>query len=403
MNKDPAVAAIIATDDDFEVCRRTIEYLALQTVVDRMEMVVVCPSASRLNPDMDLLARFGSHRIVEVGQTLTTGQVQSAGILAATSPYVMYFEEHSFPPPETLERALAVLEGTDLAALGFAMLPANPGLVAWAHLYLQFGQVAAPFASGEVDRLGGHHAIYRRDALAGYGPALADLMSNEAILHEDLRRRGTRMYVLGDVAIPHVKISDLASLMTHEFVSQRIYGETRAAFLEWSPLRRAAYVLGAPLIAAPEDRTRLPQRPANGPGHRVLPAHPAAAHARRSVRCDRRGARIRRRLGQIRPEHAPVDGARPLRLRQRVRPDRSQEATYLNFRPRTRSGRGFHRRQKEGSAVEHGGDLGQLRCLRLGPGHVTRPPAHEPRRRRQLAEGISLPAYRALARIYNLS
>jgi hypothetical protein len=283
MKKDPAVAAIVATDDDFEVCRRTIEYLTQQTVVDRMEMVVVCPSAQRLNPDMDLLARFASHRIVEVGKTLTTGQVQAAGILSAAAPYVMYFEEHSFPPPETLERALAVLEGTDRAALGFAMVPANPGLVAWAHMYLQFGQVAAPIASGEVDRLGGHHAIYRRDALTGYGSALPDLMSNEAIVHEDLRRRRTRMYVLGDVAIPHVKISDMPSLMKHEFVSQRIYGETRAAFLGWSPLRRAVYLLGAPLIAGVRigRAYRNVRRTGRGIGFflRILPALTLAALA----------------------------------------------------------------------------------------------------------------------------
>ena len=249
MSKDFAVAALIATDDDFEVCRRTLEYLAQQTVVDQMEMTIVCPSIERLNPDLDLLSRFGSHRIVEVAGLLTTGHFLAAGILAATAPYVMYFEEHNFPPPETLERALAVLEGTDRVALGFAIVPANPGPVAWAHLYLQFGQVVAPIASGEVDRLGGHHAIYRRDALIRYGAALPDLMSNEAILHEDLRRRGTQMYVLGDVAIPHVQVSDLSSLVKHDFIVQRIYGETRANFFGWSPLHRAVYVLGTPLIA----------------------------------------------------------------------------------------------------------------------------------------------------------
>ena len=248
MREDLAVAAIVGTDGDFQVCRRTIEYLARQTIRDRVELIIVCPSEEGLAPDLDVLSKFGKSTIVEVGTTLSTGQVLAAGVGASAAPYVMYFEEHNFPPPETLEKAMAVMEGTDRIALGFAMTPANPGSVAYAHLYLQFGQVAEPVRSGEVDRLGGHHALYRKDAILGYGDALPDLMSNEAILHEDLRQKRIKMYVLGDVAIPHVKVSGIRSLMQLEFVAQRIYGHTRANFLAWSPFRRATYIVGAPLI-----------------------------------------------------------------------------------------------------------------------------------------------------------
>lgn len=278
-----AVSAIIATDEDFSVCRRTIEYLARQTIRERMEMVVVCPDAASLGADPDLLARFGTSTIVEHRGIMTTGELVTAGIRAAAAPYVMYFEEHNFPPPDTLERALEAMEGTDRAALGFAMEPANPGTVAYAHLFLQFGQVAAPIASGEVDRLGGHHALYRKDTLLSYGAELPELMSNEAVLHENLRKNGTRMYVLGDVAIPHVKFSDIGAFLRAEFISQRLYAEARAEYFDWSLLHRALYVGGAPLI--PFLRIgrvyRDVRRTGRGTGFflRILPAATAAACA----------------------------------------------------------------------------------------------------------------------------
>jgi hypothetical protein len=242
------VTAIVATNEDFSVCRRTVEYLARQTIVDSTALIVVCPSREALAPDEDLLSAFASYRIVEVAAASSTGAMLAAGIQSTETTWFMYFEEHHFPPPELLERAIEEMQGTDNVALGFALTSANPGTVADAHLYLQFGDVVAPLRTGPAERLGGHHAFYRTDALRPYGDALADLMANEAVLHEDFGRRGVEMRVLGDVPIPHVQLSDIRSLMRQEYIVQRIYGEARAQHLGWSPLRRATYILGAPLI-----------------------------------------------------------------------------------------------------------------------------------------------------------
>lgn len=248
MTDRPRLTFILITDDDFEVCRQSAECLTQQTILSETELVIVCPDLERLNPDSDILAAFGCHRLVELKGSITTGRMIAAAIKEATAPLVMYVEEHNFPPPETASTTIAEFEDSDTVALGFGMLPANPGLVAWTHLYCQFAHAVAPVADAPADKLGGHHAAYRRDALLQYCDELDDLMANEAVLHEKLRRCGLPMRYTSKIAIPHVQVSRFGTLVRQELINQMIYADARANVLAWSPARRAIYVFGSPLI-----------------------------------------------------------------------------------------------------------------------------------------------------------
>jgi hypothetical protein len=211
-------------------------------------LVIVCPSRERLNPVMQEVQQFGSYQIVETGVALSSGQMIAEGVRAARAPAVFYIEEHNFPPPNTAEVAIRELIMNGRPAVGFPMVPANPGLVAWAHIYGQFGTVVAPVKPGPTRRCGGHHAAYRKNVLIEYGSYLTDVMNNEAVLHEDFERRGVEIYLSSDVVIPHVQVSDFATYVRHEYIAQRVFGAARARVMDWSLGRRLLYITGAPLI-----------------------------------------------------------------------------------------------------------------------------------------------------------
>jgi len=182
----------------------------------------------------------------------------AAGVMAARAPFVMYAEEHSFPPPNLAEVVIREMtEGEHVAALGWAMMPANPGLMAWAHLYGQFGGVVAPIQSGPAIRLGGHHAAYRRTALLEYGSSLHHMMDNEAVLHDDFERRGVQMYITGEIVALHTQLSDFFSYLRHEFIAQRVFATARMTMMKWSPWRRLLYIAGSPLIPFVRLRSSL--------------------------------------------------------------------------------------------------------------------------------------------------
>ncbi|MDB2407375.1 hypothetical protein N9W17_02440 [Jannaschia sp.] len=248
MHTPPALSAIVLTHDDYDVCRRIIGQLAQQTARAQIELILVGPSAERIGADQDDLARFGSHKIVEVGDVDATGTAMAAGVRAATAPVTCYVEEHDYIDDDYVERVIAAMARFDAPMVGFAIRPINPGIVSWAHVFLQFGAVAAPVETGEARELGGHHVAYRRDFLLGYGDDLRRVMDNEGILFEDLRRAGQPMNIAGDIVVEHVQISHLPSLVRTEFIGQRIYASGRADVQRWSLAKRALYVVGSPAI-----------------------------------------------------------------------------------------------------------------------------------------------------------
>lgn len=248
MTTSPKISLIVATDDTYATVKRTVSYLHKQTAIADVELIVVCSSVKDLNADIEDLECFGSHQIVERPGTFASGQFIASAVAAAQAPAVMYLEEHNFPPPLTAEIAIKELVENERPALGFAMEPSNPGIVAWAHMYGQFGPAVAPVKSGPAFRFGGHHAAYRKDILMPYGDDLGSLLSNEAVLHEDMRQRGIQMYITSEVVIPHTQISDFSTLVKQDYLAQRVYAGARKGLMGWPLWRRIVYVAGSPLI-----------------------------------------------------------------------------------------------------------------------------------------------------------
>ncbi len=244
----PEFSIIALTDSTYDVCRRSIQWLKDQTIADRVELLIVCGSRADLAPDELDFAPFHSVNIIELGRVQDTGSAIAAALREARGEFVTYVEEHNFFPPNLAEVVVDEMTRSGCAALGFGMVPANPGRIAWAHLFVQFAWAVAPRAAGPYHRLGGHHAAYRRDILLEFGDDLPALMGQEAVLHEHFRQRGLEMRFSDRIVVPHVQVSDFRTLLQHDFISQRIYANARMKTQNWSLARRLVYAAGFPLI-----------------------------------------------------------------------------------------------------------------------------------------------------------
>lgn len=244
----PLLSMIVATDDTYSTVSRTVSFLSRQTVLEQIELIVSCSSIAELNPVLSELEKFASYQIVECSNPTNSGQLVATAIKAARAPAFMYCEEHGFPPPGTAEVVIRELVVNKRQALGFGMEPSNPGLVAWSHIYGQFGIAVAPVSKGLVQSFGGHHAAYRTELLLSYSDDLSEIMANEAVLHEHLRNLGAEMYMTSEVILPHAQISNFFIHVYHEYLAQRVFASARARILNWSLARRLVYVFGSPLI-----------------------------------------------------------------------------------------------------------------------------------------------------------
>jgi len=253
----PALSVVLATPDTYETMRATVSHLRAQSIVDQLELVVVAPSRARLAFPADVEAAFGRLEVVELGDVLSVGSANAAGIRRASAPIVAIAETHSFPQSDWAEALVAAHRGP-WAGVGPSVLNANPiDAVSWASFLVAYGHWSLITAAGPVDDVPGHNSCYKRTALLPYDADLERLMETETLLHWALRAEGHKLYFEPRAKTFHVNPTRLSSCLIEVFHYQRVFGASRSSSWPWA--RRAAYSAGAPLIVALRFRRLVKQ------------------------------------------------------------------------------------------------------------------------------------------------
>jgi hypothetical protein len=245
-HRSPELSVVLVTPDDFETIAATVRHLRAQTVRDRLELVLVAPSAGGIGLPRPELNGFLQTRVVAIGTVRSWAHAMAAGIREAAAPVVALGEDHSFPEPGWAE-ALIAAHGGDWAAVGPVVGNANPGsMVSWADLLIGYGPWLEPAGGRAVEFLPGHNSSYKRAVLLEYGEALEEMLESETILHWDLRARGCGLYLEPAAKTNHMNFSVGTTWAVVQVYAGRMFAASRAR--NWPPLRRLAYAGAAPLI-----------------------------------------------------------------------------------------------------------------------------------------------------------
>ena len=239
--------SVILPTDTLDTIRRTLEHLVVQSARDRMELVIVTPSEESLGLPDDVREAFVAVQIVEVGSDamLLLNRARAAGVHAARAPVVALGETHSFPEPEW---AAALIEAhrRDWAAVGPAMICGNAGSkVSWANFFIDFGPWIERREGTTMDRLPGHNAAYKRNALLGFGDDLETELASEWGLQAKLRDGGGELWFEPAARTRHLNVVGRTSLRAR-FDHGRLWSVDCGR--EWPLMRRLLYIAGAPLI-----------------------------------------------------------------------------------------------------------------------------------------------------------
>jgi hypothetical protein len=259
----PDMSIVVLTPDTYETIRKVMQHLRAQTVRDRLEIIIVTPSADNLGPDESELEGFFQVRNVEVGEISSTARSRAAGIRQAAAPVVALSEDHSLPEPGWAEALIRAHE-QPWAAVGPYVLNANPENVISIATDLMAGRPFEHVRAGVVDDLPLRNSSYKRRLLLEYGSELDALLEIETLLHWDLRARGYQLYLEPAARTYHQDFTRMVPFMREQLHVGRVFAAFRAR--RWSPLRRAIYTLGSPLIPLVRLRRILPKllRPARG-------------------------------------------------------------------------------------------------------------------------------------------
>jgi hypothetical protein len=246
MVSTPALSVVLATPGDHETIRRTIGFLRAQTVADRLELVIVVPSAITL--DQDELEGFSNVEVVSAGSFKSCGSANAAGVRAARAPVVALTEDHAFPDPDWAEVLIEAHEH-GWAAVGPAVRNGNPRTrTSRTDMLIGYGPWIEPVSRGEVDFLPGHNTSYKRSVLLEYGRDLDTIMEAETILHWGLRAAGHRLLLEPRARITHLNFAQLGPFTRVHFNGGRMFAVIRARHQHWSVLGRWLFAVGTPLV-----------------------------------------------------------------------------------------------------------------------------------------------------------
>jgi hypothetical protein len=242
----PSLSVVLVTLDSYARLRKTVAHLSHQTVRHALEIVVVSPSKLNDVPEFEL-AHFAGVVFVETGPFPDTGHPRADGARACTAPLIAFGEDHCFPEPDWAAHLIQVYSGP-WAAVSPAMSNANPGAVSDVDFLLNFGHSAWPLPEAAARNTPWHNTSYRREVLHAYGDKLPHMLEAEIRIHDDLQRRGLRMFMAGQMRVHHVNLSRWWPFLACQFFGGRLYGAARAESGGWSLSRRLFYSAMLPLI-----------------------------------------------------------------------------------------------------------------------------------------------------------
>jgi hypothetical protein len=245
MTVEPLMSVVLVTDDH-ESVRPALDRWRLQTVKERLEVVLVAPSREAF-ADAELDG-FASVRFVELGPPVDLGDGRAAGVRAASAPLVFIGETHSYPHPGFVQTLIEAHAGPWAVVVpGFRN--ANPERsLSWAGFLSDYSPWASGLPAGEIDYAPIYNASYRRSALLEFGDRLASALTIGDEMLKGLRARGHRMYFEPAATIEHLNLARAVPFVRERFLSGLLIAAQRAR--RWSWRQRLAYACGSPLLPA---------------------------------------------------------------------------------------------------------------------------------------------------------
>ncbi len=244
----PRLSVVLVAYGGSEDRRPALRCLSAQTVAHALECIIVAHPDSGFELRGDELARLCATTVLKSPAVTSEGEAKAAGVAAARAPLVAFTEDHCYPDREWAEVLMRTHQEGDFAAVGPAVLNANPhSRVGSGGFLLFYSPFMAP-VRGEAQEVPGNQSCYRREVLMEYGDRLAKLLECETLLHWDLRARGFRLRMEPAARTYHLNYARVGPLLHEAHWVSRSFAAQRAA--GWAPAKRLVYTLGSPLLPA---------------------------------------------------------------------------------------------------------------------------------------------------------
>lgn len=243
----PAMSVILLAPTDLSHIQKIIRHLRAQTRASELELLVVTPHPAAFESAAPSWSEFHSVRLIPVKPLNAPGEGRLRAFECASAPIIAFAEDHAFPSPNWADSLLRAHAGP-YVAVGVEMRNANPSALSKADMLMSFGPWVAPARRGVFSMLPGHNTSYKREILSAYGNDLLTMLNSEAVMHQDLTRRGMQLFLETNAHVAHINLSLRRPFLRHKLLGGRIFAGLRSQAHHWPFTKRILYGLAAPLV-----------------------------------------------------------------------------------------------------------------------------------------------------------
>ncbi|MGB3863416.1 MAG: glycosyltransferase [Candidatus Aminicenantaceae bacterium] len=241
------LSAVMITGTRRERAQEALDFLCRQTIIEKMEIIVVDLGASTYKPF--IYPPSACIIVIPKPQETSWAAARMAAVKKASGDIVAFIEEHSFAHPDWAENVAKAFEGP-WAAVGYSVVNANPqSYTSRAGLVSDYILWMSPVIEGKAKLLPGNNVAYRRELLEQFEERLEFDLGVDFNIHEALRRQGHSLAMSGTALISHQNFERIGGLLRANYHYCKLLAANRASSQNWNVLRRALYSVGAPIGA----------------------------------------------------------------------------------------------------------------------------------------------------------
>jgi hypothetical protein len=236
------VSVVLPAMLGYESVAAALEAWKAQTARDRIEIVVLCPSA----PGGVRLPR--GQVLIPTGQA-DLAEMRAIGVEQASGEYIMLAEDHCLPDPDWAQHILDCLDRTDCDAVGCALRPGNR-TSCWPEgsFLLGYGQWMDPVDSGPADVICGWNGTIRASLVRAVPPAqLREDLHMGAFLMNRLHAQGAKFYIENRAKMSHYDPPGFLRQMGMICMAGMGFGSMRSRRWPWAA--RLLYPLLVPAVS----------------------------------------------------------------------------------------------------------------------------------------------------------
>jgi hypothetical protein len=241
----PEITVVVVVGNPRRRARRAVESILEQPLGGRLELLVV-DMADPLRAEPFELAD-DRVRTIKATPSATFGGARASAVRAARGRIVAFLEEHCIAMPGWAE-ALVQAHAGPWAAVGAEVHNGNPG-VGWSDaIYLTgYSLWMPPAPPGQVRLTATHNTSYKKSLLLEFGDRLAELLTAEPLLQQDLLARGHRLYLEPQAKFRHLNETSLRSSAALYWWNRSL-GRIRVANRHPGMPKRVAHLILVPVV-----------------------------------------------------------------------------------------------------------------------------------------------------------